>query len=305
MVDQYECDGTTKIKTWNSATTAAKSFGKPKQASHIISCSRGFSKTAFGFKWQYTPMPDLEDEIWLPCPYNPGYKVSTKNRVESKTGYRTKGSYNRSRGYVSVYVGVEEGRDAKHSSVKKDLHRLVAEAFLPKPIEEGLEVDHKDGNIRNNEPYNLEWVTPTENKRRHQERYKSRLRGYDRQLTLTYDQQTKATMATISKNRWENSEHSEVRKKTKERGSNEAGFSKVPRKSQRRSSRVQQKILRRAQRTTVRVSKGEEQNRRSSRVHARLQSEIPPRPESKGKEGAYRCPCGRTFSKSSLETLKI
>jgi hypothetical protein len=43
------------------------------------------------------------------------------------------------------------------------VHRLVAQTFLPKS--KFPEVNHKNGNRRDNRPENLEWVTSMENKR--------------------------------------------------------------------------------------------------------------------------------------------
>jgi hypothetical protein len=61
-------------------------------------------------------------------------------------------------GYVAIKLTA--GGDRKHRLV----HRLVAQAFIPNP-DEKKEVNHIDGNKLNNNVYNLEWVSSSENKR--------------------------------------------------------------------------------------------------------------------------------------------
>ena len=43
------------------------------------------------------------------------------------------------------------------------IHRLVAEAFIEKPMDEKVEVNHKDGNRANNTVENLEWLSHKQN----------------------------------------------------------------------------------------------------------------------------------------------
>ena len=52
------------------------------------------------------------------------------------------------------------------------IHRLVAEAFLPKPLG-ATEVDHIDGNKSNNRVENLRWVTHKENTNNPNTKYKN------------------------------------------------------------------------------------------------------------------------------------
>lgn len=56
-------------------------------------------------------------------------------------------------GYENVYLG---------NSASKSVHRLVAEAFVQNP-NRFSEVNHIDGNKKNNCASNLEWVTHSEN----------------------------------------------------------------------------------------------------------------------------------------------
>lgn len=58
------------------------------------------------------------------------------------------------------FVCMKEKRHRKNLLV----HRLVAEAFIPNP-DNKIEVNHKDGNPKNNNVINLEWVTPSENRK--------------------------------------------------------------------------------------------------------------------------------------------
>lgn len=61
-------------------------------------------------------------------------------------------------GYYLIGISMNNRREAKL------IHRLVAEAFIPNP-ENKPQVNHIDGDKRNNKVDNLEWVTNAENQR--------------------------------------------------------------------------------------------------------------------------------------------
>ena len=109
-------------------------------------------------------------EIWKPVVgYEGFYEVSNIGRVRSlarivecndgrkrKIKDRTLKSSRNNGGYY----GITLHKDGCTKFV--NIHRIVAEAFVPNPLEKE-EVNHKDENPSNNHASNLEWVTHKEN----------------------------------------------------------------------------------------------------------------------------------------------
>ena len=90
--------------------------------------------------------------------YENFYSVSSDGMVYSKRG-RSPGvmiHIRKKKGYLAVRLSVGK----KHKS--RLVHRLVAQAFIPNPLEKP-QVNHKDGIKNNNSVTNLEWVTNSEN----------------------------------------------------------------------------------------------------------------------------------------------
>lgn len=109
-----------------------------------------------------------QNEIWKDVKgYEGLYQVSNFGRIRSflKTGHfkdkfldtpeiRTPGIAHT--GYMCIVL-VKDGK--RHTY---DLHRLIAETFIPNP-ENKRTVNHIDGNKLNNKVDNLEWTTDSEN----------------------------------------------------------------------------------------------------------------------------------------------
>lgn len=104
--------------------------------------------------------------------YEGYYQISSIGRVKSleRPVYRKDGTFQRMKresikkpklsidGYYNITLSVN-GVDKSFA-----IHRLVAEAFIPKPnTDEPLQVNHLDYNRLNNRKENLEWTTHSKN----------------------------------------------------------------------------------------------------------------------------------------------
>lgn len=109
-------------------------------------------------------------EIWKNIKgYETMYQVSNLGRVKSLARIRVCSNGNKlpikerilqghtdTKGYIQVELKTAQSRNIKC------VHRLVAEAFIENP-ENKEQVNHIDGNKKNNCVDNLEWCTCTEN----------------------------------------------------------------------------------------------------------------------------------------------
>src|SRR5579863_7445631 len=98
----------------------------------------------------------LAMEQWADIDEISGYAVSTKGRVMGKRGTNLLAIQTRRDGYRTVTLY----KDKK--TYGRQVHRLVALAFLPNPEKHPV-VHHKDGVRSNNCIENLEWVSYAEN----------------------------------------------------------------------------------------------------------------------------------------------
>lgn len=105
-----------------------------------------------------TPLADLPGESWKPINgYEGRYEVSNLGRVKSIARINGRGTKltdallctPETKKYL--YVTISNGTIRRHHRI----HRLVAMAFIPNPLNLPL-VNHKDGNTTNNHVSNLE-----------------------------------------------------------------------------------------------------------------------------------------------------
>ena len=108
----------------------------------------------------------MNEELWKNIKGFPLYEISSFGNIQSwrnnhsgkrKNPKRLK-LYLDHKGYFFVRL-FHNGK-----TINKKIHRLVAENFITNFLEK-LEVNHKDGNKQNNNMYNLEWATSSENQK--------------------------------------------------------------------------------------------------------------------------------------------
>ena len=99
----------------------------------------------------------MEKEIWKTVDDFPNYEVSNIGNVRNKKTGRILKSAVGSHGYPVVNLF----KDGDKKQYNKCVHRLIAEGFLGK--QDGLDVNHIDGNKKNNNLLNLEFCTRQKN----------------------------------------------------------------------------------------------------------------------------------------------
>jgi hypothetical protein len=106
-----------------------------------------------------------EIEIWKPIIYKDirrdMYEISNLGRVRNKLSGHIMSLCPSEKGYMMALFMCEKSSKRSHASIK--IHRIVALNFVEGFDETHNEVDHKDGDKRNNKASNLEWVTRKEN----------------------------------------------------------------------------------------------------------------------------------------------
>ena len=102
-------------------------------------------------------------EVFKTIPGYPNYRVSSWGRVQNiLTGQFLK-PHPTAKGYLRIDLWDGHG-NKQHMRI----HRLVAVAFVGNPFNKP-QINHIDGNKRNNSYTNLEWVTDSENKAKRKE----------------------------------------------------------------------------------------------------------------------------------------
>ena len=156
-----------KTKEFRSLSEASIWLNGNCDSTNVASCLAGIRGSlnngwvCHGYTWKYNDLEnkDLDGEVWKEIPEDitcdkKNYWISNKGRIKNDRGkiVELKNHHN----YIQLSF---RNKDKKATY---QLHRLVAQLFIPKPESKPI-VNHIDGNKDNNCSDNLEWVTKSEN----------------------------------------------------------------------------------------------------------------------------------------------
>ena len=174
----WKCDKTTgdQIERYESSKLAALSISSNADTASITTAIsiaiRGFymvrgsrrnKDTAYGFRWELAENI-LPGEVWKDIDPQiikggDGYAISNLGRIKSRRGAIST-PRNGPQGYINTSIVPPDKSDA--IIYKYFVHVLVAKMFIPNPLNLPV-VNHKDGDRKNNNISNLEWVTREQN----------------------------------------------------------------------------------------------------------------------------------------------
>ena len=148
--------------------------------------------------------------------YGGDYTISNTGRIKSHKAnketelipYTNKSS----NGYL--VIGLSDGK----KRTRHTIHRLVASHFIPNP-DNKPQVNHKDGNKRNNRVDNLEWVTQSENIKHS---YYVGLRTSD--FAKEYNEQRKTAIIAVNLNTGEKQQFESINDAARKLGCNKGGI---------------------------------------------------------------------------------
>lgn len=109
-------------------------------------------------QWVIDEMTRKLIERWKPFPDFPNYLISNLGRIQNVRGHliniKTREKDN---GYPQIRL-YKNG-----IAYYRDIHPIVLKSFIGPASSEKEECNHKDGNKRNNQAWNLEWATRSQN----------------------------------------------------------------------------------------------------------------------------------------------